>query len=57
MADGTVFRQLMPGVELMRVRDDLTASAPVLWLSGSAWWWNDAVGLLAASARWSFSPR
>jgi hypothetical protein len=57
MADGSVVRLLMPGVELTRVRDDLTASAPTLGVCGSAWWWNDAVGLVAAQARWSFSPR
>jgi hypothetical protein len=57
MADEAVVRLLIPGVELMRVRDDLTSSAPTLGVSGSAWWWNDAVGMVSASARWSFSPR
>ncbi|MEV8508355.1 hypothetical protein AB0368_26535 [Actinoplanes sp. NPDC051475] len=28
--DGSITRLLMPGVELMRVRDDLTAHAPCL---------------------------
>jgi hypothetical protein len=37
----------MPGVELCLVRDDLTAIAPCLYVNGGAWWWNDAVGLVA----------
>lgn len=56
MADGTVVRLLMPGAELMRVRDDITAQAPVLYLNGGGWWWSDAVGLLASPARWAGSP-
>ncbi len=51
MPDGTVVRLLMPGAELMRVRDDLSARAPCLYVSGEAWWWNDAVGQVAARGR------
>jgi hypothetical protein len=57
MADDTIVRLLMPGVELTRVRDDITAHAPCLYLNGSAWWWNDAVGLVASPARWGTSPQ
>jgi hypothetical protein len=44
-ADGSVTRLLMPGVELMRVRDDITAQALCLYVNGGAWWWSDAVGM------------
>ncbi|WP_199512187.1 hypothetical protein [Nucisporomicrobium flavum] len=57
MGDGTVVRLLMPGVEVTRVRDDLTASAPCLYLNGGAWWWRDAVGLLVSPTRWSTTSR
>jgi hypothetical protein len=57
MVDGSMVRLLMPGAELIRVRDDLTAQAPVLYVNGGAWWWNDAMGLLASTARWSSSLR
>lgn len=64
LADNSVIRLLMPGVELARVRGT-TADAPCLFLTASgdppgprdAWWWPDALGLLAASARWSTDPR
>jgi hypothetical protein len=56
MADESIVRLLVPGVELTRVRDDLSARAPCLYVNGGAWWWNDAVALLASSARWSASP-
>ncbi|GAA0579988.1 hypothetical protein GCM10010172_76200 [Paractinoplanes ferrugineus] len=45
--DGRVVRLLMPGVELPRLRDDLTARAPCLYVNGSASWWNGAVDLVA----------
>lgn len=35
---------LMPGVELTRLRDDLTAQAPCVRVNGLMWWWRDAVG-------------
>jgi hypothetical protein len=41
--DGRHLRLLMPGVELTRLRDDITAAAPCLYLNGHAYWWNDAV--------------
>ncbi|MEU1813148.1 hypothetical protein [Micromonospora aurantiaca (nom. illeg.)] len=44
---------LMPGADLARVRDDLTASAPCLYVGANAWWWGDAVGQAARS----ISPR
>ena len=52
LADGTSVLVLVPGVELTALRDDVTAQAPCLYLNGGAWWWNDAVGLLRADARW-----
>ncbi|MEU7906355.1 hypothetical protein [Actinoplanes sp. NPDC049118] len=55
-ADGTVVRLLMPGVELTRIRDDISAQAPCLYLNGGAWWWPDAVGLLASRVRWGSAP-
>ena len=55
-SDGLVITVLMPGAELERVRA-LGATAPVLYLNDNPAWWNDAVGLLAATARWSFAPR
>ncbi|GAB1692624.1 hypothetical protein KRM28CT15_44270 [Krasilnikovia sp. M28-CT-15] len=55
-ADGTVVRPLMPGVELPRLRDDITAHAPCLYLDGGSWRWSDALRLLASPARWGSSP-
>lgn len=55
-SDGLVITVLMPGAELDRVRA-LGASAPVLYVNEDPWWWNDAVGLFAATARWSFAPQ
>lgn len=55
-SDGLVIMVLMPGAELDRVRA-LGATAPCLFVNDEAWWWNDAVGLLAATARWSTSPQ
>jgi hypothetical protein len=57
MAGGSVTRLLMPGVELMRVRDDLTVDAPCLYVNGGAWWWPSALGMVATAARWSATPR
>src|SRR5688500_14580702 len=51
MADGSIVRLLMPGVELIRVRDDITAEAPCLYVNGGAWWWPDAVGQVAGPTR------
>jgi hypothetical protein len=47
-SDGRVVRLLMPGVALTLIRDDITATAPCLYVNGHAWWWNDAVGSVAA---------
>lgn len=46
--DGRIVRLLIPGVPLSAMRDDITASAPCLYINGSAWWWPAAVGILAA---------
>lgn len=46
-SDGRIVRLLMPGVELAALRDDLTASAPCLYVNGNAWWWNGAVDQVA----------
>jgi hypothetical protein len=54
---GSVTRLLMPGVELMRVRDDLTSNAPCLYVNGSAWWWQSALALVVSTARWAAAPR
>ncbi len=48
VSDGHVLRLLMPGADLTRVRDDITAEAPCLYLNGNACWWNDAVARAAA---------
>jgi hypothetical protein len=48
VSDGHLVRLLMPGVELTRLRDDITAAAPCLYLNGNAYWWNDAVTRAAA---------
>jgi hypothetical protein len=51
MTGERVTRLLMPGVELARVRDDITAQAPCLWVNDNAWWWNDAVGMAIPLSR------
>jgi hypothetical protein len=56
-SDGSTIRLLMPGTDLMRVRDDLTASAPCLYLNGGAWWWPSALAMVASAARWSATSR
>ncbi len=48
LTDGRALRLLMPGADLTRVRDDITAEAPCLYLNGNACWWNDAVARAAA---------
>lgn len=50
-AGGSSIAILMPGVDLTRVRDDPSAAAPCLRVNGLAWWWNDAVGQVAGTAR------
>ncbi|WP_250031285.1 hypothetical protein [Paractinoplanes maris] len=47
MSDGRTVRLLMPGVELARLRDDITAEAPCLYVNGTAWWWDGAVDSVA----------
>jgi hypothetical protein len=41
---------LMPGVELAKMRDDMSASAPRIIIGGNPWWWPSAVGQVAAAA-------
>jgi hypothetical protein len=48
LSDGSLLRLLMPGVELARIRDDISAQAPCLYVNGNACWWNDAVARVAA---------
>lgn len=43
LAGGTVVQVLMPGVDLIRIRDDLSAEAPCLRIGSDWWWWNGAV--------------
>ena len=38
----------MPGTALARLRDDLTAEAPCLYVNGNAYWWDAAVSRVAA---------
>lgn len=45
MANDRVTRILMPGVELVRVRDDLTAQAPCLFVNNGTWWWTAAMDM------------
>jgi hypothetical protein len=46
-SDGHTVRLLMPGTDLSAVRDDITAQAPCLYINGNAWWWKDAVAMVA----------
>ncbi|MGW4947261.1 hypothetical protein ACWEOZ_37400 [Actinoplanes sp. NPDC004185] len=55
-SDGRVLRVLMPGVELTRLHDDITAQAPCLYVNGHAWWWNDAVGSVASEGMTTRQP-
>ncbi|GAA0811977.1 hypothetical protein [Spirilliplanes yamanashiensis] len=63
MAGESTIRILMPGVDLKQIRA-MSADAPCLFPNAGgespsqrdAWWWNDAVGVLASSARWSTDP-
>ena len=47
-SDGTRLRLLLPGTGLARLRDDLTAEAPCLYVNGNAYWWDAAVARVAA---------
>ncbi|MEV4703053.1 hypothetical protein [Actinoplanes sp. NPDC049316] len=46
--DGSRLRLLLPGVDVARLRDDLTAQAPCLYVNGTAYWWDAAVARVAA---------
>jgi hypothetical protein len=50
LAGGEVVQVLMPGVDLVRVRDDLSAEAPCLKINGDWWWWNGAVDAAVPAA-------
>ncbi|GII22554.1 hypothetical protein Pme01_21510 [Planosporangium mesophilum] len=43
VTSGSTVRVLMPGVDLQRVRDDLTVAAPCLYVDDEPWWWPSAV--------------
>jgi hypothetical protein len=43
LAGGKVVQVLMPGVDLIRIRDDLSAEAPCLKVNGNWSWWDGAV--------------
>ncbi|WP_249999286.1 hypothetical protein [Actinoplanes sp. M2I2] len=47
MSDGRAVRLLLPGAELTRLRDDITAESPCLYVNGTAWWWSGAVDAVA----------
>lgn len=46
-SDGRTVPVLMPGVPLTALRD-IGASAPCLYINGSSWWWDNAVGQVAS---------
>ena len=46
-SDGRTVRLLLPGVPLGLLRGDVTAAAACLYVNGTAWWWNDAVSVVA----------
>ncbi len=47
ISDGTSVQIRIPGVELPRMRDDLTAAAPCLYVGDVPWGWDAAVGSVA----------
>ena len=46
-SDGTTVQVRIPGVELARMRDDLSAMAPCLYVNADPWSWDAAVGSVA----------
>lgn len=47
ISDGTTVQIRIPGVELPRMRDDLSATAPCLYVGADPWGWDAAVGSVA----------
>lgn len=47
ISDGTTVQIRIPGVELARMRDDLSAAAPCLYVNDNPWGWDAAVGSVA----------
>ena len=48
LSDGTTVQVRIPGVELARMRDDLSALAPCLYVNANPWGWEAAVGSVAS---------
>ncbi|WP_203841817.1 hypothetical protein [Winogradskya humida] len=47
ISDSTTVPILIPGVEVARMRDDMSAHAPCLYVDGIPAWWGTAIGSLA----------
>ena len=47
ISDGTTVQLRIPGVELIRMRDDLSAAAPCLYVNTIPWGWDAAIGSVA----------
>ncbi|GAA3348684.1 hypothetical protein GCM10020358_68050 [Amorphoplanes nipponensis] len=47
ISDGTTVRIRIPGVDLPRMRDDLSSTAPCLYVNANPWGWDAAVGSVA----------
>ena len=47
ISNGTTVQVRIPGVELARMRDDLSATAPRLYVNANPWGWDAAVGSVA----------
>ncbi|MEV4708680.1 hypothetical protein [Actinoplanes sp. NPDC049316] len=47
VSDGTTVQICIPGVELARMRDDLSTAAPCLYVNANPWGWDAAVGSVA----------
>jgi hypothetical protein len=50
-ADGAVLDTSLPGVDIVRIHDDLSATAPCLYFGDNAWLWSGAVVQAAGAAR------
>ncbi|MDP9792617.1 hypothetical protein J2S43_001129 [Catenuloplanes nepalensis] len=47
MSDGREVPVLIPGVDLNKIRGNLSAAAPRIGIGTALWWWTDAVASLA----------
>lgn len=47
ISDGTTVQIRIPGVQLTRMRDDLSTTAPCLYVGDNSWSWDGAVGSVA----------